>query len=131
MPHVRKLEPEEARSIEDRGKGQRKLIEEQYDRFLADCSLGDYGEAFPEPGERRLTVRNRLKAAARRKGLPLTFLRTRGEVILFKVEEPSANGQLSRAGRTRRERGVQEPTPAVPSLNQATAKRRGRPRKSE
>ena len=85
MPIVRKLTAEEAQTIENKGKGQRKLIEEQYDRFLADYHVGDYGEADLEPGEKRMTVRNRLKAAAARRGLTLEFRRMTGDTLRFRV----------------------------------------------
>jgi hypothetical protein len=89
VPSVRKLAPEEVRGIENRGKGQRKLVEEQYDEFVRDYSLGDYGEADLSPEENRLTVRNRLKAAAGRRGLALEFRRTKGPVLRFRVVEPT------------------------------------------
>ena len=69
MPTVRKLAPEEIQTIENKGKGQRKLTEEQYDSFLADYQVGDYGEAELGDDENRLTVRNRFKAAATRRGI--------------------------------------------------------------
>jgi hypothetical protein len=132
MPSVRKLEPQEVRAIENKGKGQRKLAEEEYDRILGDFNVGEYGEVLPEAGENRLTVRNRLKAAAKRKNVALAFLRTRGQDIRFKVEEPNGNGHTQPRGRAvRRERDVQEPTPVVPSLNAPPAKKRGgRPKKT-
>lgn len=85
MPKVRKLVPEEVQQIENRGKGVRKRIEAQYDAYLSEFAVGDYGEAVPLPNENRLTVRNRLRAAASRRGLALAFRRTRGEAIQFKV----------------------------------------------
>ena len=90
MPNVRKLSPEEVRTLENRGKGQRKLIEEEYDAFLADYNEGDYGEADLDPDENRLTVRNRLKAAATRRNLALDFKRTTGNLLRFKVVAPGA-----------------------------------------
>jgi hypothetical protein len=42
---VRKLDPEEVKTIENKGKGPRRLIEEEYDAFLSDYEVGDYGEA--------------------------------------------------------------------------------------
>lgn len=99
MPNVRKLSQEEVRTLENRGKGQRKLIEEEYDSFLSDYDAGDYGEAYLESNENRLTVRNRLKAAAQRRGLSLDFKRTTGNLLRFKVgsggshaESAAANG---------------------------------------
>jgi hypothetical protein len=85
MPTVRKLNPQEIQTLEYKGKGQRKLVEEQYDAFLADYQVGDYGEAELEENEKRLTVRNRFKAAAARRGIELTFQRTTGNTMRFKV----------------------------------------------
>jgi hypothetical protein len=56
MPQVRKLAPEEIQELQDKGKGPRKLVEEQYDAILSDYATGEYGEALLEPEEKRLTV---------------------------------------------------------------------------
>ena len=85
MPIVRKLAPEEVETIENTGKGIRKLTEEQYDQFLAMYDLGDYGEAVLDADEKRLTVRNRFKNAATRRGVALQFIRTTGDSVRFKV----------------------------------------------
>lgn len=85
MPTIRKLTPDEVRQIERRIKGQRKLVEEEYDALIASYAPDDYGEAEPSEGENRITVRNRLKAAAGRAGLTLDFKRTRGNTLRFKV----------------------------------------------
>jgi hypothetical protein len=85
MPNFRKLPPEEVQAIENKGKGQRKLIEEQYDAILAEYSIGDYGEATLEPDENRLTVRNRMKAAARRRNLAIDFRRTKEDILRFQI----------------------------------------------
>ena len=98
MPTVRKLSPDEVRSIENKGKGLRKLIEEEYDAFLSEYNPGDYGEAELGYDEKRLTVRNRLKAAAKRRGLSIDFKRTQGDFLRFKVVP-----------------GSPEPSPATPS----------------
>lgn len=90
MPNVRKLTAEEVWSLENKGKGQRKLIEEQYDSIIGEYSAGDYGEAMLEPGENRLTVRNRLKAAARRRNLSIDFRRTKEDLLRFQVVAPAA-----------------------------------------
>jgi hypothetical protein len=92
MPNFRKLDPEEVQGIENKGKGSRKLIEEQYDAILSDYSIGDYGEATLDPDENRLTVRNRMKAAARRRNLAINFRRTKEDILRFQVvgaEEPA------------------------------------------
>lgn len=104
MPTVRKLSLEEVRSFENRGKSTRKIIEEQYDEFFRDYNAGDYGEAELEEGEKRLTVRNRLRAAAQRRNLNIEFKRTRGDVLRFKVQERS-NGAASRRPASQNGRG--------------------------
>jgi hypothetical protein len=85
MPTVRKLTQEEVRTIENKGKGLRKLIEEEYDLFMGDYGVGDYGEAELSSDEKRLTVRNRLKAAAKRQGVSIDFKRTQGNILRFKI----------------------------------------------
>ena len=85
MPNVRKLTPQEVETLEHKGKGQRKLVEEQYDAFLAGYAPGDYGEADLEENEKRLTVRNRFKAAAARRGIELIFQPMRNNTLRFKV----------------------------------------------
>ena len=94
MPQVRKLDPEEVKAYQDKGKGQRKITEEQYDSILADYEVGDYGEATLDQGENRLTVRNRMKAAATRRGIGIQFRRTTGDLIRFQVvEQSTGNGK--------------------------------------
>ncbi|MFQ3630971.1 hypothetical protein [Roseiflexus sp.] len=87
MPKVRKLTKEEAFLLENKGKGVRTLIAAEYDRFLEDYKAGDYGEVELEPDDKRNTVRNRLSAAAKRRGFDVLFFRTRGSVIPFKIVE--------------------------------------------
>lgn len=124
MPTVRKLSPDEVRSIEKRIKGQRRMIEEEYDRFFEGYTEGDYGEAELNEGENRITVRNRLKAAAQRKGLSLDFKRTKGNVLRFKVLPGSQNGSMPEENELLSAPPAPEPEPEQP-------KRRGRRRKTE
>src|SRR3954465_11261371 len=87
MPQIRKLSPAEVQTLEYKPTGQRKLIEEQYDAILSDYAVGEYGEASLEPEENRLTVRNRLRAAAGRRDLDVLFRRTSGDLIRFQIAE--------------------------------------------
>ncbi len=97
MPNVRKLSHEEVRTLENKGKGQRKLIEEQYDAILDEYAPGEYGEATLDQSENRLTVRNRLKAAARRRGLSIDFRRTKEDLLRFQVVTISAAAEAPAA----------------------------------
>src|SRR5215211_723202 len=120
MPQVRKLAPDEVQTLQNKGKGQRKLVEEQYDAILSDYEAGDYGEAILEPEDNRLTVRNRLKAAASRRQIGIDFRRTSGDMLRFKIVELT-NGSAAPA----------QPPVMVSSEPPAAPKRKGgRPKKN-
>src|SRR4051794_35609252 len=85
MPQTRKLTPSEVQTLEYKPTGQRKAIEEQYDAILSDYAAGEYGEAALDADEKRLTVRNRLRAAALRRDLEIDFRRTNGDFVRFQV----------------------------------------------
>jgi hypothetical protein len=125
MPNFRKLQPEEVKAYQDKGKGTRKLTEELYDSILSDYEVGDYGEATLDEGDNRLTVRNRLKAAANRRGIGIEFRRTNGDLLRFKIiEHSNGNGTVAAAPPV-------EPPQVVSSEPPAPAKRKGgRPKKS-
>jgi hypothetical protein len=121
MPQMRKLAADEVKALENKGKGQRKLVEEQYDTILSDYASGDYGEAYLEPGENRLTVRNRLRAAAKRRGFDTKFRRTSTDFIRFQV--------------VAHDNRIPESAPAIleavsPDVPPAPKKRGGRPKKN-
>ena len=124
MPQLRKLTPSEVQTLEYKPTGQRKLIEEQYDAILSDYTTGEYGEAALEPDEKRLTVRNRLRAAVVRRGLGIDFRRTNGDFIRFQVvEHTNGNGA-----------SVAAPVAVVAAVSSdlppKAAKPRGRPKKA-
>jgi hypothetical protein len=111
MPQLRKLSPDETQAIKDKGKSLRRLTEESFDRMLSDFELGDHGEVTLHHREKRQTIKNRVKAAGKRRGVRITFIPTVGDRMRFRVDEEGKQGN-------RRERDFQEyPTPVVPSLN--------------
>jgi hypothetical protein len=89
MPTVRKLNEDEFMQYLRNNGGVRSEIEREYDRYLADFAPGDYGMVAlsEEEGTRKQTVRNRLTAAADRRGLVIGFIKTRGNAIRFKIED--------------------------------------------
>ena len=122
MPNFRKLEPEEVTTLENKGKGLRKQTEELYDSILADYEVGDYGEATLDEGENRLTVRNRMKAAATRRGIGINFRRTQGDILRFQIMEHTNGSDAVAAA------APVEPPPVV--APEAPAKKKGgRPKK--
>ena len=77
MPTVRKLNAEEVQTLERKTKGIRRATEEQYDAYIREYMPGEYGEAVLDENENKMTVRNQLKAAAKRNGLALDFRQER------------------------------------------------------
>src|SRR5207253_6338461 len=130
MPTFRKLSPAEVHTLEYTGTSQRKQVEAEYDAILRPFAPGDYAQVELEGDEKRLTVRNRLTAAATRSGVTLHFLRTAPPTLRFRVggaqevaDVPEADGASA---------GSQPTSPATPSDLTAAApaaKRRGRPPK--
>lgn len=124
MPSVRKLSVEEVKQIEGKHKGQRKLVEEEYDQIIKEYGDGDYGEAELDPSENRITVRNRLKAAAGRRGIALDFKRTKGNVLRFRVSSAQKASNGGDEGATRSVNGD------TTGIEQPKRRGRGRPRAS-
>ena len=85
MPKVRRLAADEIATL-SRRPGQRIQVAAQYDTLLEGFEAGDYGEATLEPDENRLTVRNRLRKAAERKGCTLRMLRTPRDGALLRFQ---------------------------------------------
>jgi hypothetical protein len=92
MPTLAKWTPEEiaamtAKKNGSNGNGARKAIEEAYDALLAELNAGDYATVTPDEGEDKVNVRNRIKSAAKRRGLSVVFLRTRDDLVKFHLEQ--------------------------------------------
>jgi len=88
MPIVRKLTAEEVEALEakgSKGANARDEIAQQYDQFLIEFGPNEHGEVQLDEGENKLNIRNRLRAAAERRGLKLEFIHTNGIVVRFKV----------------------------------------------
>jgi predicted kinase len=87
------MQPEEVAALkkESKGNGQRKAIEAAYDELLQPFGAGDVTEVTLDPTDNKVNTRNRLRAAAERRGLDITFIRVRDESLL-RFELHSANG---------------------------------------
>lgn len=94
MPQVRKLDPEEVKTIEHKGTSLRKQRELEYDAFVQQFATGDYGEITLD-GESRLSVRHRFNAAALRAGMDIKWLRGGSDTLKFKVESSPFDVQES------------------------------------
>ena len=90
MPSLRVWTAEEvaaATAPKQKNGPDRKAIEAVYDQLIAEMSAGDYATVNPDEGETKPTLRNRLKAAASRRGLSIVFQRTRDLTVVFHLEQ--------------------------------------------
>lgn len=91
MPKLAKWSAEEIAAVTAKkngggNNGARKAIEEAYDALIAELSAGDYGTLTPDEGEGKTNARNRLRSAAKRRGMSVVFLRTRDDLVKFHLE---------------------------------------------
>ena len=129
MPSFRKLDAGEIQAPAARPPSKRARVAQEYDALLEGFIVGDHGRAELLDGERRMTVRQRLQAAARRRGLALRFRPGRGP-LTFRVdvaparppkailsstaESPGrANGHATAQGAPERRRPRKERRPAA------------------
>ena len=89
MPSFRKLSPAEVAALDLRPASARVVIALAYDDYLAAFEVGDYGQAALIDGERRAVVRQRLQAAARRRGLALRFRSGPGPLTFHVAPAPA------------------------------------------
>jgi hypothetical protein len=85
VPSFRKVDPAEIQVSAPRPFSERTRIALEYDALLEGFAVGDHGRADLGGGERRVSVRQRLQAAARRRNLVLRFRPGRGTLI-FRVD---------------------------------------------
>jgi hypothetical protein len=86
MPSFRRLSAAEIAALEQDSLGARAKVAQIYDTYLVDFAVGDYGRAELAAGERRSVVRERLHAAAGRRGLALRFRPGPSKALIFHVE---------------------------------------------
>ncbi len=129
MPRFRKLNSAEIAALEQRPPGTRAQIAREYDAYVADFAVGDYGRVELAAHEQRKVVRGRLHAAARRHGLVLRFRPGSSKALIFRVEAappvarpapPSAAGADERRGGPARRDGE----PSRPPRRRQTATER-------
>jgi hypothetical protein len=93
MAQFRRLADEEVAAMQrpprNTDGNQRKALLDAYMQHLNQFAIGDWVEVSLEEGEKRETVKNRLKRAADRLGKTLMFKRTRGNSLRFQIAEPA------------------------------------------
>lgn len=90
MPTLRRMTPEEEMAAKLRAikpVNVRQQIAQEYDQLIGDLGVDDYAITTLDDGDSKATTRNRLKAAAERKGLTIVFHRTRDTTVAFHLEE--------------------------------------------
>lgn len=90
MAQFNKMTDEQIAEFENRrlkgGSDQRKVVAEQYRNNLGQFKRGDWVEVTLDPGDKRETVKSRLKRAAETLGVDLEFKRTRGDRLRFQLK---------------------------------------------
>lgn len=125
MPTFRKLSESELKVA--RPLSPRAQLAQAYDALLDGFAAGDYGEAALLAGERRLTVRKRLQAAAGRRGLALRFRPGPLPALIFQVDLAPPIGTRPQAAPDRsRGQGPALPLPAEAPAQAARPQRRAR-----
>jgi hypothetical protein len=130
MALLRKLSPAEIAAPHQPMSGVRAQVAREYDTYVAEFAIGDYGRVELVAGERRAVVRGRLQAAARRRGLALRFRPGPGAALIFRVEAappavvrpaptPAAGADQRRGEAARRDPGPPRP----PRRRQTAAER--------
>ena len=94
MAMFRRLTEEEITASQPRRRSgvgaQRRALTEEYRQNLSAYTPGDWVEVALEEGEKRDTVKMRLKRVAEELGMQLAFRRTRGDRLRFQVQAPAA-----------------------------------------
>ncbi len=90
MPKLTKLNSEEIEAMKKKKSGlsERAKIRQEYVDYLNTFQPGDWVSVELDDGDKRQTVRNRLKTAAKELGYHLNFMRTRNNLI-FEIQRPS------------------------------------------
>ena len=93
MPSLRIWTPEEVAALtseKQKNGTSRKEVEAIYDQLIADADAGDFATVTLADDDNKATTRNRLKAAAERRNLDITFRRTRDQTVIFSLQEQEA-----------------------------------------
>ncbi len=88
MPKLTKLSTEEVEALKKKKSGlsDRERIRQQYIDYLKNFNAGDWVVVALEAGERRQTIKNRLKTAANQLGYNLNFIRSRND-LKFEIQK--------------------------------------------
>lgn len=67
--------------------GQRAMVRDEYKGYLKNLKTGEGGQLQIENGEKKVTIKNRLKRAAEELDVTLEFKRTGSDMVRFQVVE--------------------------------------------
>lgn len=102
MPMYRKMTKEELDALTMPPSGERARVREEYLGYLADLDLGEGGELQLEPPEKKVTVKNRLKRAAKDLNLSIEFRRSGDNVVRYTIKPASDTPPARRGGRRKK-----------------------------
>ena len=87
MPKFKKLSAEELASFRAPVSGERAKNREEYCGYLKGLRAGEGGELRLVEGEKKTTVKNRIKRAAEDMGINIQFKRSDSESVRFAVQD--------------------------------------------
>ncbi|MBA3534758.1 MAG: hypothetical protein H0T73_22830 [Ardenticatenales bacterium] len=85
MAQFTKLSKEELTTFQSPSTGERSRVRDEYRGYLEGLSDGEGGELRLEGGEKKITVKNRLKRAAKDMNMALEFKRSGEGLVRFCV----------------------------------------------
>lgn len=83
MPEFRQLSKEEVKNYRAPATGERAKVREEYRGYLKDLEIGEGGELLLTEDEKKVTIKNRLKRAAKDLDVELEFKRSGTDVVRF------------------------------------------------
>lgn len=102
MPSYRKLTQEDLAAMTMPPSGERARIREEYRGYLSDLALGEGGELTLDEGEKKVTIKNRLKRAAKDLGVGIEFRRSGEDIVRYSTKPLEAAAPARRGGRRRK-----------------------------
>lgn len=102
MPVYRKLTQEDLAAMTMPPSGERARIREEYRGYLSDLEFGEGGELTLDEGEKKVTIKNRLKRAAKDLGVGIEFRRSSEDVVRYSTKSAESVVPARRGGRRRK-----------------------------
>lgn len=102
MPSYRKMSKDELDALTMPPSGERARVRDEYRGYLTDLEIGEGGELQLDMDEKKVTVKNRLKRAAKDMNMNIEFRRSGEDIVRFSLKAPEAAPATRRGGRRKK-----------------------------